>query len=486
MKSIKQFAPRQMMLRKPFLWVALAALLLVGGGAIWYFTTGRSLGSLSAAAGGSSSAAEPGYQTTVARRGDLRISATGTGTLYSGQTVDLSFSTSGSVAALNVKVGDDVKAGQELAKLGNIEDLQANVASAQLALLQAQQSLEELQSNADVSVAQAYQDWLDAQDAYNTAVDAEMRSSGARCSSDVMKKYTAALDRATTKLNNINARDYGSDAYVDAKNDYDTAKANYDYCASYTALEKTSTQSNVEVAKNTMDQAEKKYNTLKGASGIDPTELAVAEATVTKAETQLANAKDILTGATLTSPIDGKVITIAANQGTYVDLTKTGAYITIANMYKPELDTSLDETELTKIQVGDSAEVTFDALPDQVFTGKITQVSPQLTTTGNYRVAKCIVTLDDSAADAVSKLPLGLSVTVNVIEDEAKGAVLVASQAVRDLGDDEYAVFVVGNDGKLTLKSVQVGLNDGALAEIKSGLNPGDVVSTGLVPSSSK
>jgi multidrug efflux pump subunit AcrA (membrane-fusion protein) len=54
-------------------------------------------------------------------------------------------------------------------------------------------------------------------------------------------------------------------------------------------------------------------------------------------------------------------------------------------------------------------------------------------------------------------------------------------EALRELSPDEYAVFVMGSDGELTLRPVEVGLGDISFAEILSGLEPGDVVTTGIV-----
>jgi multidrug efflux pump subunit AcrA (membrane-fusion protein) len=54
-------------------------------------------------------------------------------------------------------------------------------------------------------------------------------------------------------------------------------------------------------------------------------------------------------------------------------------------------------------------------------------------------------------------------------------------EALRELSPDEYAVFVMGSDGELTLRPVEVGLGDISFVEILSGLEPGDVITTGIV-----
>ncbi len=77
-------------------------------------------------------------------------------------------------------------------------------------------------------------------------------------------------------------------------------------------------------------------------------------------------------------------------------------------------------------------------------------------------------------------LPVGSNASVEVIGGRAENAVLVPVEAVREIGPDEYAVFVV-EDGEPKLRIVTVGLMDYTSAEILSGLKAGDVVTTGVV-----
>jgi RND family efflux transporter MFP subunit len=417
------------------------------------------------------------------RQGDLKISATGTGTLVASQSVDLSFSVSGAVTEVDVKVGDHVTSGQVLAKMGNSESLQAAEAAAEVTYLTAEQALATFQQNAGLSLAQAYQDWLTAQQTYATDLDKQQRTTIQRCSKAVNTSDTVALATAYKKLQQETTWEPGSDDWITVRNDYDTALANYDYCMGYTADEKTSAASTLEVARVTLQQAETKYNTLKAASGVDPSALALAEATAKAAETKLAQAKKNLEGTILTAPMDGVVIYLAASVGTIFDTTK---FITIADLSHPTVQVSLDATDLNKLATGYQANVAFDALPDQVFTGQVIQVQPQLVTSGQYTVAQGLVLLDSGAAKTLETLPLGLSASVEVISKEVKNAVLVPSEALKSLGDKQYAVFVVGNDGTLRLTPVQIGMADATYTEVTSGLKVGEVVSTGVTQTSSK
>ncbi len=478
MRPSKAKAPKRAVLKSKFVWAVLFILLAGGGAAAWYFLGGPGSPYVASAA-----AATPDYHTATVRQGDLKISATGTGTLIASQSVDLSFSVSGAVTEVDVKVGDHVTSGQVLAKMGNSESLQAAEAAAEVTYLTAEQALTTLQQNADLSLAQAYQDWLTAQQTYATDLVTQQHTTIQRCSKEVNTSDTVTLASAYKKLQQETAWEPGSDDWITARNDYDTALANYNYCMGYTADEKINAASALEVAKVTMQQAETKYNTLKAASGVDPSALALAEATAKAAETKLAQAKKNLEGTVLTAPMDGVVIYLAASVGTIFDTTK---FITIADLSHPTMQVSLDATDLNKLATGYQASVAFDALPDQVFTGQVIQVQPQLVTSGQYSVAQGLVLLDSQSAKTLETLPLGLSASVEVISKEVKNAVLVPNEALKSLGDKQYAVFVVGNDGTLRLTPVEIGIADATYTEVTSGLKAGEVVSTGVTQVTSK
>jgi RND family efflux transporter MFP subunit len=418
------------------------------------------------------------YYTAPVTRGDLRVTVSGTGTLSATQKIDLSFSAKGTVSELNVKNGDQVTAGQILAKIDNRTILEAAVASAELEVLKTKKSLTDLQKNADLALAQAYQDWITAQENQKTAKFNLQRSAYARCSQEKNNQLVQKLDSAKTKLDNLSISSKGSDDWITAQSEYETAAANVAYCAGYTADEVIHYQAKLAIADQTLTNAETKYNTLKEAAGIDPTELALAEAAVTKAETTLAEAKENLTGVTLIAPIDGKVIYLAAQKGSAVDSAK---FITVADMSRPTLNITVDENDLDQLVIGRAVEVTFDALPDSTFKGQIVQVDPELSSFGQFGGATATAELDADSAAILSRYPLGLSGYVEVIAQSTHDALLVPLEALRDMGGGKFAVFVAGSDGQLRLQSVEVGMQDTTRAEITSGLKEGDVVSTGLI-----
>ena len=227
-----------------------------------------------------------------------------------------------------------------------------------------------------------------------------------------------------------------------------------------------------------MDQAKTNYDTLNANKGIDPQTLDADQATLKQAQLQLAQAKSDLDGATLKAPIDGTIISIAANQGEVVD---TSIYIVMADLSQSEVQVQINETDMNKMAVGNQAQIVFDAVPQKTFTGKVAQINPDLVTSGQTTVVTGLIALDAPPTNPANNqlLPLGMNSSVTIINNQANNVTMVSLDALRDLGDGTYGVFVLGQDQKLRLKTVQTGIKDALNVEIKSGLNPGDVVSTG-------
>jgi multidrug efflux pump subunit AcrA (membrane-fusion protein) len=109
----------------------------------------------------------------------------------------------------------------------------------------------------------------------------------------------------------------------------------------------------------------------------------------------------------------------------------------------------------------------------------VTHVYRSLESVSDVAAVKALVELDTEGLDPGISLPVGLNAAVDVIAGRATNAVLVPIEALRDLGDGEYAVFVIEN-GQPVLRVVEVGLMDLTSAEIKSGLEVGEEVSTGV------
>jgi len=194
-----------------------------------------------------------------------------------------------------------------------------------------------------------------------------------------------------------------------------------------------------------------------------------------QAQLDLISAQDGLDATRLYAPISGTVMNFDAQVG---DSVGTSAIVTIADTSESYLEIFLDETDWGMISVGYPVEVIFDVLSEKTFEGEVVQVDPALYTEQNSSLVRGLVRLDDASFSG-SKLPVGSAAAVEVIGGRAEEAILVPVEALREASPGQFTVFVMIDD-EPKLRVVEVGLQDLFYAEVISGLEPGDVVTTGI------
>jgi HlyD family secretion protein len=194
-----------------------------------------------------------------------------------------------------------------------------------------------------------------------------------------------------------------------------------------------------------------------------------------QAKLDLESAQVDLDGTKIISPINGTVMSIDMSIG---DTVGTTAVITVADLSQQYLEVFLDESDWTNVQVGYKTEVIFDILPDSTFTGEVIQVDPGLYTENNSSVVRTVVKLTDEDEGRFD-LPLGTSAAVDIIGGEANDAILIPIEALHETTPGSYAVFVMKN-GEPRLQTVEIGIQDLTYVEITSGLEQGDVITTGI------
>ncbi|MBN1138064.1 MAG: HlyD family efflux transporter periplasmic adaptor subunit [Anaerolineae bacterium] len=172
----------------------------------------------------------------------------------------------------------------------------------------------------------------------------------------------------------------------------------------------------------------------------------------------------------------GTIVALNADAGEAVG---TAPIATLADLAAPLVRFWVEETDLISVAPGNPVEIVFEALPDLVFARQVAGVDPALVTVDGTPAVQAWAGVDLSS-HAVSLIS-GLTAGVEIIAGEAKGALLVPVQALRETTPGRYAVFVVKPDGKLELRPVEVGLKDFASAEVLSGLEKSEVVSTGTI-----
>lgn len=406
----------------------------------------------------------PALQTTKVRSGDLVITATGTGTVLPSAQVDLAFRTGGILSEVNVAVGESVQRGQVMARLdGSIQaeaDFQglfteASLAQGELAVIDAQEALVEADNALKYLLgSDAYRWELELKQA-EKALSILMADSSA--STEQKAEAQAVVDHALLKRDyflalNINYLAEELSHFID---DSDLALA----------------RSNLENASIFLQDAQSALEILKGG----PQTLQSALITQGPQMDRLEQIRLNLESTRLVSPFDGVVTRLNGVVGQSVG---TSTILTVATTDQLLVRFYLDETDLDKAGNGNRVTFTFDAYPDLPIDGEILSVEPALQTVDGTPVVVVWAKLTDASEVMILA---GMTIEVEVISAEARDALLVPVQALRELAPDSYAVFVVQADGSLKMTPVSVGLRDYANAEILSGLKVGDVVSTGTV-----
>lgn len=172
-------------------------------------------------------------------------------------------------------------------------------------------------------------------------------------------------------------------------------------------------------------------------------------------------------GNVIEAPFDGKISKISVSEGDSVDSSTSVFNIVDNSGFK--IETTVDESEVTKVSSGQKVEVTVSAI-DKEYEGVVTSVDGEATTNGNSTTFGVVIELEGEFDDLYS----GMSSEMNIVIKESIDVLVVPVQAVKS----QKGTYVVSvKDGNET-KSVEVtiGAQDSSFVEIKSGLNEGDVV----------
>lgn len=192
-----------------------------------------------------------------------------------------------------------------------------------------------------------------------------------------------------------------------------------------------------------------------------------AKTAYTVAKESYTAAGDGMSNYTVTSPIDGYITSINVEVGSMASQTAPAA--TVANIDKLEIETSISEALVNKIKVGDKVDVLVSSASDKPFTGTVTALSPAPATGSLTYPMK--VTLDNASAEVKP----GMFAEVVITSDKTSNVIALPSSAVL-IKSGKTVVATIENGNKVVFRDVVVGVDNGTLAEIKSGIKAGDTV----------
>jgi HlyD family secretion protein len=477
------------------------------------------------------------YMTAKVERGNLRNTVTATGTLQAVTTVQVGSQASGTLSALYVDFNSVVKKGQVIAQIdpgvakAQVDQSRANLQQARASL---QQSLASVTgSRAGVSDAQAR-----ALAAKSTVQNNQSGVSSAQANVAVLK---AQLDDAQSLLKqqeSLMASGVIAKREVDiAVTSYKTAEARYNQAVAQLnqAVLSEQSASGAGIAQSQAQVQQSQAQVQQSQAQVEQ-----AKAQVQQAEAALRLAEVNLTHTTITSPIDGVVVSRDVNVGQTVAASLSAPTLfTIANdLTQMQVIANIDQADIGLVERAKSVKFTVDAFPGKDFDGKIQQM--RLNPVNVQNVVTYNVVIDVSNPE--QKLKPGMTANLTVTIDERNNVLKVPNSALRftrqdaagqrnrssagnsgqgsgqgrrrqqgeSAGDPSGAnpaaqggqqgsgerrfapasapvlegqtrlVWVLGQDGKPQSRRIKVGLSDGAATEVVEGnLQEGEMVITG-------
>ena len=432
--------------------------------------------------------AQAEYEYTRVTRGDINLSASGSGTLAVAKQYDLAFSTSGSLDLLFAQLGDQVTAGETLAVSSEVETLQERIQESGQSLDEARNALETYLAEADDRITQALLDRANAQKNYDDAQKNLRQFGVGRCTEELTKSYyyswlnlVPQVKQWQDELDNPGTK-YGMDFILEHLNPLkaklNEAYLNYQYCQGYTSEEVTSSQADFQLAQSSLDKSKSAYETILANEGVDQTEVDILQAKVKNLEYQLLKAQDDLKGATLKAPVDGTILAINAKAG---DSVGTSTVISMADLSQMIVNVSVEESDFKALQVGCDAQVVFTALKDRTFTGSVTQVSPEMVSGFDTSTVKGAISLQDAYLLPGRYLAPNMTGTVRLSCGQASQVLLVPVTSVYKNDGDGSFVYVLDDNDQPVKTAIETGLQSGSYYEVTGGLQEGELIITSQI-----
>jgi HlyD family secretion protein len=462
------------------------------------------------------------YTPEAVQRRDLTVGVSGTGTVTPIDSYYLKPLVTGEVLEAPFEVGDRVEKGDVLYRL-DAKDAEMSIQQAELSVRQAQKSYDDLASNltvraggagvvqkvlvqrgdlvspgtpiAEVADASTLTVVLpfhsaDAQ-AIRAGQSAEVTIAGTMetlpgtvesvSSAELVGAGGALVRQVKIRVNNPGALTSASAATASVGDAACAGSANFEEALRQTVVAQASGEvTDVSVTAGSKVAAGTALATLGGTAAQSSLEdMAIA---LENARLSLQRAQDALENYTITAPISGTVIEKNVKAGDNVNNIEAGALAVIYDLSYLKLEMNISELDLSKIKGGQRVDITADAIPGEVFEGRVDRVSINGTTTNGFTTYPATILLEDYGG-----LNPGMNVSADIVVEEMEHVLSVPAAAVQRgstvlvplegcLSPDGASVL---DPTKMEERTVTLGGGDGEYVEITSGLNEGDIV---LVP----
>ena len=444
---------------KPIRWiVAIAAIFLVGFFVV--YNQGRQDDSSSSL-----------YQTVKLERGDLMAIVGATGIVEANQTAELNWETTGRVEDVLVDVNDKVTAGQILADLAD-NTLPQEIILAQADLVAANRDLENLlESGTDkaeiyLDLLEAEQDLRDEEDDrdqwnYNDA--AISRVNNARADFIVKEEELKIYRSAYEALNELPVDDPDRKAAYEEYKEYklirDKALRTLNYLLGKAYGQQVAEDfASYDIADAKLDDAQREWDRVKDGPNADD---------ISAAEAKVAAAESTVSLGSIEAPFDGTITQVYPKVGDMVEAGTAG--FRIDDLSRLYVDLEISEVDINRVEVGQPAELTFDAVSGKTYRGEVTEVASVGVDSGSgvdFTITLKIIDPDE-------RVRPGMTAAVNIIVSQVEDVLTVPNRAVR-LEDNQRIVYVLEGNELHTVK-IEIGAASETNVEIISGdLKEGD------------
>lgn len=408
-------------------------------------------------------------QSVVAQKGAIVSSVSASGKLEAEDEIQLSFESSGIVKDVYVTVGQPVKAGQKLAQL-DTTSVELAVAQAEASLEQAKIELAQTRKGVDPDdLASARAVLASAQAKYDALLAGSSQDEITVAAAD-LRKAEVALQIAQTDYDRVAYRPgvAGSEEAMALQN---ATIAHAKALAAYNEAVKGADDADLKAAQADIASAQAKLNELlKGASD---QEITLAENKVKAAQLSLDSALHDLEAATLIAPRDAVVTAVNIQRGERTSQSNDAAAAIVLTDLTPLLiKVEIDEIDVPKVTVGQTAAVQVDALPDEPLAGVVSDIAPAPASVGEGVVTyEVVVTLNAQHPKARP----GMSANVTIETERREGVLLIPSSLIQvDEATAQTFVEKQAPDGTAVRADVTLGARSGPMVEVVSGLQEGD------------
>ncbi len=448
-------------MKKVFAWILVLG--LIAGGIVGFFWWRNR----QAAQAQSQSILRTGQVT----RGDLNITVVASGNVAVKNKLELRFKTAGVVEQINVKINQRVRAGEELARLSTT-DLEHAVQQAEIALEQAQLNRDILAkptTEADLELAK-----LNVQSAAQALEAARLGKQTAQVDADAM--IVQAQRARENAFKDYRARE-GTAEEESARKKYENAEEQERIARLNAEVTVKQAQAQWLTAYSRYQQAVENLHKLE--QGPDEQQLRQAELQIEQAQLNLEKAQAQLADARLTAPFAGLITAVNVQEG--LQALPGVAAFTLVDDSQFYIDVTVDEIDIGKIHIGQTAEVSLDAYPQATLPGEVESIAPGALNVGgvvSYRLRVRLLPLDKEMQDKVV-IRDGMTASVLIRTETIENALLVPNWAVRidqSTGETVLYCYILRPDGLPERRDITRGRYNDTLTEVLSGLQEGETV----------